>query len=258
MIPNSLHLPYLPIKLVFYVDCNTKRLVKPKYETFLKYKSEYIVITTEDFNKTNKDVYLYNPTAIGNWLTTEQEVNQLVSRELLSDKDATISFVFSKYLELCYKYLNLACSIVHVEVSEYEEIYDYYAPYVDESLYEKVVEDNVTYYSAKLPVTNKKSIPSFNNDLASELSDRCLILEANGFTYLYVDKEYCGYQENTSPFRWAFVKNSKILTPELVKDFNILTKEHYASMCRGDIHPSDIEQDESTMMQYLCNLLVVI
>jgi hypothetical protein len=255
MLPNSLHPPYLPINLVFYVDSSTGFLVKP-YKHYQEVTNKSIFITSENTNQTLSTVYLFDPTCIGSHLSTESDINTLVKGWISeSDSDSFLAFSFSKYPDYYYKYINFANEITYIRLtpSEYEECYEVCPPYIDLSNYElKNHKSYIEVYEAK--VSTNTDIPTI---LDLGLSEKCTVISQDSVIYLYIDKVYCGYKL-VDVDHWVFIENSLILTNDYAQDFNtLIIKGQKTWEQKPYADPKQISNQFklSLIKQYLFNIL---
>jgi len=225
-------LPVFDLSLVFYVDSNTKGLVKPKNHIF----PNGCWVSSEITDEPQINFTGFNKEAIGNWLSTDYELKASITQTLRESKALFLSF--SKYPVYYYPYLSIASDLIVVELqeSEYEEVYPYASmPYIGDDFILKGEycipiltgvgqDDNIQWYRNincfyQAPVHPlAPSIPKFF-DL--ELTKKCSILQVEDVIYLYVNNNLCGAKMED---KWFFIQNSEILQPPCVRDFNKLTR----------------------------------
>ena len=215
MLPN-LFPPYLPITLVFYVDSNTGHLVKPKTHSPL---IPLPCITSEITDENNDEIYTFDPTCLGQHLSTEYDINSLVKGWLLTN--VPFSVIFCKYPEYYYKYISFAANVTYISLvpEDYEENYGLFPPYINLTDYDLVYDSSpVKCYRYRIK-TESVEIPRI---CELELTKKCLVIEQDQILYLYVNNVFCGYQLSNSNL-WSFLEGSEILDPSCVRDLNKLT-----------------------------------
>lgn len=249
MLPNSLHLPYLPITLVFYVDSTTNYLVKPKVHSSAITRP---CITSEITDETLEDFHPFDPTCLGNHLSTESDINNLVKGILPNP----FSVSFSKYPDYYYKYISFANEVLFIKLEpvDYEVCYDVYPPYIDYTDYRVSYEDDtikLLKYSRVSQTLEPPTICDFN------LTKKCTVIQQNDIYYLYVNNVYCGFKLADTE-NWVFLKDSEIWEPSCVRDFNKLTIKAGNTWHR--VEEANPEQEKErlnlkTIKEYLFNLL---
>jgi hypothetical protein len=250
MLPN-LALPYLPISLVFYVDSNTGHLVKPKAHSPL---ISLPCITSEITEEDNNEIYGFDPTCLGQHLSTEYDINSLAKGWLLTNTPFSVSFC--KYPEYYYKYINFAANLIYINLlpEDYEENYGLFPPYINLSDYDLVYDSSpVKCYSYR---SQEKSI-EIPRICELELTKKCLVIEQDQILYLYVNNVFCGYTLLDSD-TWSFIEGSEILESSCVRDLNKLTiKAGKKWNTTKEVCPSVVKNNSqlTQIKQYLINLL---
>jgi hypothetical protein len=266
-------LPVFDLSLVFYVDSNTKEFVKPKNHIF---PNAYWI--SSEITDENQHLFLgFNKEEIGNWVSNDYELKASINSRLRDGGGLYLSF--SKYPEYYYPYLHIATDlfIVELQESEYEEKYHYTSmPYVDNTFILKDAEEhfnlfpdhpnisdytNVTYYqNINYTYDDSTSLlaPTIPKVLDLELTKKCLVLQVDNLTHLYVNNTLCGTKINDV---WFFIYGSDILQSSCVRDFNKLTKDNGYMTVRSEFELLDREipnQQANILRSYLLAILQVL